>query len=468
MKKEQTKKDINSRKQDRQDARQDRPAKSKATIALAISTAVLGVTTLGLGIGYAITQSQANYFSTQLEGSYKSNFYSLVDSVNNLENKISKTLSATSSTYQRKTLLEAAQNASEAEIAVASLPFSQNDIEETIKLVNQVSGYTTTLAENLVENDLTAEQTATLEEIHSSVIALQNQLNEFARKLGQGYSIIDASMNINTNGNEFSRTLSSFKDLSVDYPTMIYDGPFSDSVVQSEVKGLSGEQISKAQAYENLQKYFKTAASVDYEGQSDGRFQTFNFRVTNSGGNMLYAQVSQIGGNILTISGAGADGSSSIDFASAKEIALKFASDNGIEGAEVVWSDTINQDVYFNIAPTQNGIILYPDLVKVKVNMVDGSVVGYDATPYFTNHVSRTLAKPSLSLTDGVGRVPSDFEIISSRVVLSPLDYNREVVCIEVQAEKEGQTYYFYINASTGEMENVLKVIKTDNGNLLM
>ena len=64
--------------------------------------------------------------------------------------------------------------------------------------------------------------------------------------------------------------------------------------------------------------------------------------------------------------------------------------------------------------------------------------------------------------------MPSNFEIVASRLVLSPLEYNREVVCYEVEADYQNDTYYFYFNVENGELENVLKVIKTDNGSLLM
>ena len=157
-----------------------------------------------------------------------------------------------------------------------------------------------------------------------------------------------------------------------------------------------------------------------------------------------------------------------IDYENAKNIALEFASLNGVEDGEVVWNDTIKEDVYLNIAPKQNGIILYPDLVKVKVNLVSGTVVGYDATSYFTNHVNRTLSKGSLSLEKAKAQVPSKFAIVNARYVLSPLDYNREVVCVEVEATGEGSTYYFYYNVNNGILENVLKVIQTDDGSLLM
>lgn len=442
--------------------------KDKIIIGLGVTTGILGVLTIGFATGYGITQSQALNYKDGLENVYQSNFYSLLDSVNNLENKLSKSLNASSSTYKRKTLLEASKNASEAEIAVASLPLSQSDIQDLIKMVNQISGFTSTLADKLVSSTLSNEEIETLNDVYDSVSNLKTQLNEFARRLDRGYSIIDGSLNVDSESNEFSRTLNSFKSVDVEYPTMIYDGPFSDSVVNSEVKGLKGNKVSKSQALKNVEKYFKNANSVEYESETTGRFETYNFRVQNSEEEILFVQVTQIEGNILTISGAGEDGSQTIDKDKAKQIGLDFARENGIEEGEVVWSDIIANDIYFNIAPTSNGIILYPDLVKVKVNLVSGTVVGYDATSYFTNHTERKLSKGDLSYNSVSGKIPSTFELIQHRIVLSPLDYNKEVVCMEIEAEEGGTTYYFYFNVENGDMENILKVIKTDNGNLLM
>ena len=443
--------------------------KNKVITALSIATAVLGLSTIGLGIGFAITDSMAMEYKTDLENVYQSNFYSLLDNVNNLETKMTKILNSSSSSYQRKTLLEASKNASEAEIAVASLPFSQSDIDETVKMVNQISGYTSTLADNLANGgSLTQEDIATLEDIEQSVMSLKTQLNQFANKIKDDYSIIDASMDIDTNSNAFSRSLASLKDNDVEYPSMIYDGPFSDSVVNSKVKGLSGDKVTKSEAKQNVEKFFKTATTIENNGETKGRFETYNFTVKNADDEMLYVQVTKIGGHILTISGAGQSGAENIDIEKAKNIALDFATQNGIEDAAVVWSDSIGSDVYLNIAPQSQNIVLYPDLVKVKVNMTSGTIVGYDATSYFTNHVDRTLSKGSLSLSQAEEKVPTRFSVISSRYALSPLDYNREVVCVEVQAHDEGNTYYFYYNVENGIMENVLKVIETDNGNLLM
>lgn len=436
---------------------------------LAIATAILGATTTGFAVGYGVEQNNANHYKSQLENVYNDNFYNLLDSVNNLENKVAKTLNASSSTYQRKTLLEASKNASEAEISMAALPLSAEDIQDTTRMVNQIAGYTSVLAEKLAKGeDLSQDEIDSLENVHQSIIELKEKLNEFERRLNNGYSILGGSLNVDANGNDFSSSLLSLKSTDIDYPTMIYDGPFSDSVVQAQIKGLKGDRVTREVAQANVEKFFKDAVKVEPEGETNGRFETFNFRTKNSAEEELFVQVTKIGGYILTISGTGEDGVKNIDYNTARSIALEFASQNGIENPDVVWADTIENDVYLNIAPTQSGIILYPDLVKVKVNLTSGSVVGYDATPYFTNHTQRAISKGSLPDERAIGSIPSTFDIVQVRWVLSPLDYNREVVCKEIEAENEEGTYYFYFNGTSGEIEDVLKVVQTDNGNLLM
>src|SRR5690625_2121442 len=76
-----------SQKKDKKISKQN-----KIITGLSIATALLAVSTIGFGIGFAITDSKAMEYKTNLENVYQSNFYSLLDSVNNLETKVSKTL----------------------------------------------------------------------------------------------------------------------------------------------------------------------------------------------------------------------------------------------------------------------------------------------------------------------------------------------------------------------------------------
>ena len=112
--------------------------------------------------------------------------------------------------------------------------------------------------------------------------------------------------------------------------------------------------------------------------------------------------------------------------------------------------------------------MLYPDLVKVKIDLATGDVLGFEATGYYTNHTARNLPSPSISKSEVQKFIPKKYVVKNVRLALIPLEYNREVATWEVACTMGGDEYYFYYNAQTGMEENILKVIKTNNGNLLM
>ena len=170
----------------------------------------------------------------------------------------------------------------------------------------------------------------------------------------------------------------------------------------------------------------------------------------------------------MTVSGHVDSDVKNITMQQAEKIALDFAKGNGVENAEIVWSEELDSQAYFNISPKQNGIILYPDLVKVKVDLENGNVIGYDAVSYWINHTSRDISGATVTTEMAKTNIDTSFSIKNERLVLAPLDYNREVLCWEFECERNGSTYYIYINANTNVEENILKVVKTNDGSKLM
>lgn len=453
------------------EVRRSRKKYSKAlVVGLSITVGVLGVTTIGFATAYGLAQLSSNEYSVQLENVYQKNLYDLVESINNTETKLSKILAASEGSLQKKLLVEVSQNAELAENSIASLPISQNTLADSVKFVNQMGAYTQTLADKLAQGgNLTSEDLKTLNKLHESVAEMKIQINKFVKKVQKNYSILQQSLNLDGDFNNFTIDISSFKGESVDYPTMIYDGPFSDSELDDTIKGLKGDTLNREECKKEVEKAFKNYASIDYSGEINSRYETFTYHVTNTDNQKLFVQVSKIGGHIITVSGRGSLLSErKIDYEDAKKIALDFAAENGVENAKVVWHDQIDSDVYLNIAPTLNGIILYPDLVKVKIDTTTSTIVGYDASSYFQNHTARSLKAPSKTPEAIKNKIPAGFEIKSTAIVLAPLDYGREVICFEYQCLKEGSTYYIYLNADTGKEENVLKVIQTTDGSKLM
>ena len=452
------------------DSKREKRFPKSVVIGLSVALGVLGLSTIGLGIAYGCMASTTNDYAIQLENVYQKNLYDLVESVNNTETKLSKILASNSSTYQKKLLAEIAQNSELAENSIASLPISQNSLADSVKFINQMGGYTQTLADQISQGkNLSSQDLSTLSKLQQSVNDMKAQINKFVKKVQQNYSILDQSFNLDGDFNNFTIEISKIKGEGVDYPVMIYDGPFADSTLDKTVKGLKGDTLTEQECQKEVEKCFKNCAEISYSGEINSRFETYTYHVTNSDSQVLFVQVSKVGGHVITVSGQGStSGVKNITEEDAKNIALDFAKQNGVENPQIVWIESVNNHIYLNIAPTENDIILYPDLVKVKVDMASGTVIGYDATNYFINHIPRALKKTGHNANEFKSNLPKDMTVKNQRLVLAPLDYNREVICFEYECEKEGATYYFYLNAENGEEENVLKVIQTDDSSKLM
>ena len=437
---------------------------------LSVAVGILAASTLALGIAFGVSEAYMSKYGTQLENVYQKNLYDLVESVNNTDTKLGKILVSNDTDFQNKTLIEVSHNTELAEHSISALPISQGAISESITFINQVGGYTSTLAKKLAKGGkLSQSEKQTLSEIQKSIQDMKEQINDYIYDIQGDYSILQESLNIVGDENAFTIRISRIKDEGVDYPTMIYDGPFSDSETNVDIKGLDGEEVSKEQAYDNILNCFKNVNICTYEGEINSKIETYNFKLVTTTNHTLYIQVSKRGGNIITVSGiSNMNQMDNFDMASAEKIALDFTKENGIENPICVWQDRLDNEGYFNIAPVQNGVILYPDLVKVKIDLSEGVVIGYDASTYFTNHTSRLLPKANITESDAAKILPEGYNFEKGRLVLAPLEYAREVLCYEFLGEKEGSTYYFYINAQNGKEENILKVIETTDGAKLM
>jgi germination protein YpeB len=440
-----------------------------AVIGLSISTILLGASTTGLAVAYGVSMSQANDYATQLENVYKKNYYELVENANSVDTNISKLLSSDEETYQAKMLSEISQDAKEMQNNIASLPLYSNSIVESVRFINQMSGYTQILDEKVRSGEsLTDEDLQVLEQMHQSLTEMKVFLNKMASRMTNGYSILHSREKYHSDVDDFNLDFGGIYSEDSDYPTMIYDGPFSDSVLNKEVKGLVGDELSREEVYAKVDEIFTNAISLQYDGQTNGKFKTFNFLVTNADGQDLFVQATKIGGHILNVNGHNNSSAANISYDQAERVALDFAAKNGVEDAQVVWHQQLDDQIYFNIAPVQDGVVLYPDLVKVKVDLQYGNVVGYDAIAYFTNHTERSISEAAISESEAKSAIEQDYDISDGRLCLSPLDYNREVLCWEFVCDNDGETFYIYINAETGVEENILKVVQTSDGSKLM
>ncbi len=445
--------------------------KQKSNAGLIIAFSILCGVVLALAVLLYSSYTNANYYASSLEGTYQKSYYDLVDDINNAEIKMSKVVSTDDDAYAAKLLQEISKNANDAQNNLNVLPVSINGIDESRTFVNQLSGYCETLSKKVAKGGkLTAKEKQTLKQLYSSIISMKQALNEMTNNMSEGYSILGNSLSLEKDYNDFTVQLQSIKSNDIEYPTMIYDGPFADSQIRKEVKKLAASKnvVNETKAKENLSKICGISVeNINSEGEAKSNFETYNFSFKDLKGKDCYAQISKTEGRLITLAGNSDEGAKNVSMKEAQEIAKDFIKKTGVNDVQCVWSDDVGGNGYFNFAPVENGIILYPDLIKVKCDLADGDILGYEARSYYTNNVKRNLNGFAISKETALSKIQDGFTVKAVNKALCPIEYNEEL-CYEIECTKQDDTYYFYINAMTGSVDNILKVIKTNDGNKIM
>lgn len=435
-------------------------------ISVVLGTVCLTLTALLFGI-----VGKSNLYATQLENMYKRSLYELVSNVNNIELDISKAIATTTLSTQREILTRVTDNTTQAVDNLAVLPISSKNTSNFFDILNHIGGYTQSIIDNLEEGQaLTESEFDTLSELHSTSLNLVYDLNDYLLNLDIDYEIIhNIDFGEDTNSN-FTGGLNNIESEKEGMPTLIYDGPFSDSVMNKEIVGLPEGEVSADTARQIVEQKLAVydINTIEYTGESNGRFVTYNFNVSCANCS-LYVQVTKQGGFILSISAYGtSQGEYDLSEEQAQTLAKNIATIFEIKNMESVWTSTNNGIIYVNLAPVVDDVIYYPDLIKVKVDKYLGIVVGWEATNYATNHTDRSVPSPEISITDANKVISPALKVLDTRLAIIPDEYVGEHLTYEYICEWKDYTYYVYVDANTGEEVQILRVVKTTRGDLIV
>ncbi len=399
------------------------------------------------------------------------NFYDLVECVDNLDVNLSKLIVSNDSEEQQKLLGEIRVQSNLATENLSMLALQDENKYNTIKFINQISDFTKMLNEKLIEGEkLTASDKQTLYDMHEINAYLKGELNALTDSL-------DENFNFKTlhEGKEDNLVISKFIELEsnvVTYPTLIYDGAFSDGTINDEAKGLKGEkEVTKQQAEDILKQSFASynLKEISLIGENVGTvIETYDFEAYTSDDTRFDASISKMGGKIISFNHYKDCSSSAYSVKDCLDIAEKFLQNIGFKNLKAVWTGESEYTLTFNFASIIDGVICYSDLVKVNVCRERGEVSGMEAKSYYLNHTNRNFENASISLQEATSKVSSEIEINTSRLAIIPKGYKKETLAYEFSGTRNDETYYVYIDAYTGKEVNIFKVVKTTEGILLM
>ena len=349
---------------------------------------------------------------------------------------------------------------------LALLPLGQETVSATLKFINQAGDFAGALSVRLGNGgDLTEADYDALERLSRSAAAFSVRMGRLLDRYERGEAVFEADDYGATGG----ESLYPITGSAADYPVLLYDGPFSDGRADGEFKGLAGlAAVDEPAARQALAAFLGSpqAVEVTFTGESAIPVECYEY-AARVGDYTLNAGVTKAGGQLLYVLFDGAVTAANLTDRQAVDAARAFLLSRGYGEMELSYSSRFDNILTANFAAVQNGVVLYPDLIKVQVSLADGAIVGLEAANYLMNHVSRELEIPALSERDAVERIGGALKPVSARLCVIP-ENTSEYLCYEVKAASGQDTFLVYIDAMTGIERKLMQVIEDENGALVM
>ena len=411
------------------------------------------------------------------ENYYNESFINLVNYMNNIESFLAKLQISKSSNIATENLVQIWKEANLASVYVSKIPNNEDDLENISKFLNQVSDYSYSLSKKTIEgNDLSDEDLENIKNIHNMSKDIEETLNQMNEELNNG--TIKWS-DFEKKSTEYAQSVDSFNVFSnldtnlKEYEGLIYDGAYSDHVSKENKKGLTGENISEEDAKGRVRGFFKDKNIENLNSNGlieNAEIPYYNFDVSFFGDSRkINISISQKGGHVIEFNSNLDIKENTDEKLTVEECGKKgkeFLETHGFKSMEETYYMNQNNILTVNYAYSDNGVICYPDLIKVKISLENGTILGMEAYGYLNSHFDREFPEKMISIEEAKEKLNTGIEILSEGEAIIPTEWKTEVYVYEFKGRIDDLEFLVYINPQTGKEEDILLILETEGGKL--
>lgn len=427
---------------------------------LLLSTLLLLVTAFAL---FQYKRAEELSYHRNLE--YNRVFAELTEYVDDLEITLCKGQVVSTPMQMAKLSADLHGQASGAKANLALLPINGRNLEKTSEFLSQVGEYANCISEKMLRGEkLGKKEIQTMQELSGYANTLKNGLDEMLIGINDGQISFDeenSSLPSFSGGKTaMANELEALEEEFHNYPSLIYDGPFSQHLTLKESLLTKGKaELTKKQALKKAKKFMgneKTSVS-----EIGGKLPCYSI---NS--NSTVAEYTKHGGVLLMLMKDRHIGEEKLSVSDAKKKASAFLKENGFNDMRESYYESMGGSVVINYAYEQDGYIVFPDLVKVKVALDDGEIIGFESRGYVMNHTYRNIPKPVITPEDALKNVNPDLEIKDTSMAVIPLENGNEACCYQIKGVVSGRHFLIYVNTQTGDTEDVQILLENERGTL--
>lgn len=432
---------------------------------------ILLVIVLILGIVGGYFGYQTMEYRKMTEVGYRRAVQEAADDLSNISSNLVKGMYAGTDAQLSQISSLLWKDASSAKAALSALPIAELHLDKTSRFLSQVGEYAMYLSRT---PDITLEERKNFQRMREYADRLSDQIHTLDHQLDSGeitFREIESSIRKNKNSSgadEDETSLSTNSSLDgmeagfMGYPSLIYDGPFSDHILDKSPRMTKGKpQVTEEEARVKAHQAVGKNADIHNLREENSTLPSYVFysdefsvSVTKNGGYLCYVirpQPSEVR-TVLSAEDA---------LNSAKHYLITL----GIESMKDTYYEIHDGIMTVNFAYDLQGITCYTDLIKVDVSMETGEILAYDARGYLVNHQARSFDAPKLSQEQAAAVLSPELTVESCKLALIPTPGKNEVLTYEFRAMgSAGDHVLVYVNANTGAEEQILILIEDESG----
>lgn len=416
---------------------------------------------------FVINAQKASELSRQLNADAERSLSTLEACMSSINTNLTKGLYANTTPMLSSMAISLTRDAASAKNSLSALPLSNTQLDNMLKFLSQVGAFVSTLDRKLsLGEPITSEERNQLKQLIDVSQKLLSELDTITQGVEDGsVSFKQAGSTLQKSADQSMQIDSAFGDAEqtlTDYPTLIYDGPFSDHILNQSPKALEGKSdISKEKALEIASDFIGADKStLRFDSETNGVIETYNFFVDS-----INISVCKKGGAVLYLLGSSNAGESVITPEQAVENAKNFLSAKGYENMKESYYSTQDGICTVNFAYENEGVICYPDLIKLSVSLETGNIISFDARGYIMNHTDRPPVQSKISADEAKMSVSDYLTVMSSRLAVIPTDYKTEKTAYEFHCKTpDEQEVLVYIDVLTAKEDDILLLLYSDGG----
>ncbi len=417
-----------------------------ALCAIAVAVIVHVSLTAKLDRQHATVVTDDNIYKIALENNLSDNLYSSIDSLSAIDTHLGKLAITKDHAMQHQLLHDIAMCSSNLSVSMAHLPIVDDDIKYNLEhYINGLYSCADNLGSYVASGkQLTVEHTALLAEMRTMTHSIYDTLNGMSIENG----LMPITNSLYADGNNIiNDTIGAIDSDMLHTACEHLDEHYEQKAQCIEL----GKTISIDEAKSMVKDIVSSYHGIDADNvdivNAEGENTAFYFVNVEAKGSSAYVILTKDGrvAQIDTVTFAVGQPTKDTNL-----IAEQYCNKLGYNVTAIGMPRVEGDIQYLTLCPVIDEVTVYPDMIKVAVDITNGTVVSFNAMCYLANHRDRQIQWGELTIDDMHSNICEGAKVHATGRAIVERD-GVEHSCCELCLGMGKDMYLLHVDSHTGE-----------------